>query len=219
MVFIFDFTGFEGIIFDMDGTLINSSHVWSNIDKEFLNKRGFDVPADYYKKVSTLNFDQGALYTIGRFKLSDSPEDVVAEWHSMAEKEYATNVFIKDNADEFLRYIKSLGIKIALATASTESLYTPVLKNNGIYDMFDFFATTAQVKRAKGYPDVYEFACEGISSTPSKCAVFEDIIEGIRGAKAGNFTAVACLDDHYIADWADMKNESDHYFKEYRELL
>lgn len=214
-----DFTQFKGIIFDLDGTLVNSSHVWSYIDEKFMAKRSIEIPGDYFKKVSSMNFNQAAQYTIERFGLNETVDSVTEEWYAMAENEYAHNVFIKPGADEFLRYIKSCGIKIALATASSEPLYSSVLKNNGVYDLFDFFASTDQVKRGKGFPDVYELACSEIALTPKDCAVFEDIIEGIQGAKAGSFTAVACLDKHYAADWEDMKREADFYFSDYRKLI
>ena len=166
-----------------------------------------------------MNFSQAARYTIERFGLSETAEDIIEEWYSMAENEYANNVLIKPGADTFLRYIKSNGTKIALATASSEPLYSSALKNNGIYDLFDFFATTEQVRRGKGFPDVYELASSGISLKPEECAVFEDIVEGVRGAKAGNFTAVACLDKHYAADWEEMKLIADFYFSDYRTLI
>lgn len=214
-----DFTKFKGIIFDMDGTLVNSSHVWSDIDRKFLQKRGLSVPDDYYKKVSAMDFQRAAEYTIKRFNLDEKPSDIIEEWTGYAENEYANNVFIKDNVDEFLDYIKSHGVKIALATASNERLYTAVLKNNGIYNMFDFFASTSQVSRGKGFPDVYEFACSNIELQPNECAVFEDIIEGVRGANAGKFTSIACLDDHYSDDWEAMKSEADFYFRNYSSLF
>lgn len=214
-----DLTKFKGIIFDLDGTLVDSSHVWSDIDQKFMKRRGIRIPDDYFKKVSCMNFSQAARYTIERFGLSETAEDIIKEWYSMAENEYANNVLIKPGADTFLRYIKSNGTKIALATASSEPLYSSALKNNGIYDLFDFFATTEQVRRGKGFPDVYELASSGISLKPEECAVFEDIVEGVRGAKAGNFTAVACLDKHYAADWEEMKLIADFYFSDYRTLI
>lgn len=213
-----NFSKFNGIIFDLDGTLIKSSHVWSDIDKKFMAKRGLKVPDDYFKAVSTMNFSEAAIFTNNLFKLNEKPEDIAAEWYEMAYDEYAHNIFLKEDAGDFLKGLNEKGIKIALATASSQELYEAVLKNNGVYHLFDFFASTNQVKRGKGYPDVYEFACVGLGLTPDKCAVFEDIIEGIRGAKAGGFTTVACLDKHYIADWDDMKRESDFYFEEYKNL-
>lgn len=214
-----DFRKFKGIIFDMDGTLIDSSHVWSRIDEMFMEKRGLAMPDDYYKKLSAMNFQQGAEYTIERFGLDEKPEDIVNEWFNNAVHEYENNVFTKDGVYEFLKFLKENGVKIALATASSESLYTVVLKSNGIYDMFDFFASTDLVERGKGFPDVYEYACKGIGLKPEDCAVFEDIIEGVRGAKAGNFTAVACLDKHYMIDWGLLIKEADYYFSNYNDFL
>lgn len=214
-----DFSKFKGIIFDLDGTLINSSHVWSDIDVRFLAKRGFDVPLNYFKVVSSMNFREAATYTKEYFHLDESIEEISAEWLSMAKDEYAHNILLKPGAEEFLKHLKGMNIKIALATASSKELYEAVLKNNKVYDFFDFFASTDQVSRGKGFPDVYEFACEGLGLKPNECAVFEDIIEGIRGANAGGFFSIACLDEHYIADWNDMKNEADFYFSEYSDLL
>lgn len=213
-----DFTKFGGIIFDLDGTLIKSNHVWSKIDKEFLGKRGFEVPKDYYKAVSVMNFDQAAKYTIKAFGLKEDVESIQKEWFDMAVYEYSNVIGLVSGADKFLKKLKDNNVKIALATASTKQLYEPVLKHNGIYDYFDFFASTEQVKRGKGFPDVYEYACRGLALEPEKCAVFEDIIEGIRGAKAGNFTAVACLNDHYGTDFDLIKKESDFYFTTYNEI-
>ena len=58
-----DFTKFKGIIFDLDGTLVESNGVWSQIDIDFLGKRGFAVPDDYGKVVSAMDFRQAAIYT------------------------------------------------------------------------------------------------------------------------------------------------------------
>lgn len=214
-----NFKDFKGMIFDLDGTLVKSSHVWSDIDKKFLGKRGIPVPKDYYKQISAMNFEQAARFTNEHFGLNESIEDIQKEWFDMAIYEYSNCVDQVEGADEFLRYIKENGVKIALATASNRSLYEPVLKRNGIYDYFDFFASTEQVKRGKGFPDVYEFAAKGLGLKPCECAVFEDILEGVRGAKAGNFTAVACLNAHYIDDFEKIKSEADLCFETYLELL
>jgi beta-phosphoglucomutase-like phosphatase (HAD superfamily) len=214
-----DFTKFTAAIFDLDGTLIESNHVWSKIDREFLGKRNIPVPEDYFKAVSTMNFRAAAEYTNERFGLGENIEDIMNEWHNMAIYEYSHVIQPVSGAVEFVKFLRGSGVKIALATASSPSLYEPVLKHIGIYDCFDFFASTEQVKRGKGYPDVYEFACENVSAKPESSVVLEDIPEGIRGAKAGGFTAVACLNSHYRDDWDRLKAEADTYFSDYAELM
>ncbi len=204
-----DIKDFKGHIFDLDGTLTRSNHVWSKIDEEFLGKRGIKVPEDYFKQVSALNFEQAAVYTNDRFSLGENIQDIMKEWFDMAVYEYTNVIELCGNAGEYVRKLKEQGRKIALATASTEELYKPVLKRNGILECFDCFVSTEQVKRGKGFPDVYELAAEKLGLDAKDCVVYEDIVEGIKGAKAGGFFAVACLNDHYSHDWDEMREIAD----------
>lgn len=214
-----NFRDFRGIIFDLDGTLIDSAHVWTDIDEKFLARRGITVPKDYCKAVSTMHFKAAAVYTNDIFGLNENPDDIVAEWYNMAIDEYSHNIFLKDGAENFLKKVKAIGIKIALATASARELYEAVLKNNGVFELFDFFASTDRVVRGKGFPDVYELACGELGLKPGDCAVFEDIIEGVLGAKAGGFTAVACLEGHFLGDCEKMKQEADFWFDSYNDII
>ena len=204
-----DIKDFKGHIFDLDGTLTRSNHVWSKIDEEFLGKRGIKVPEDYFKQVSAMNFEQAAVYTNDRFSLGENIQDIMKEWFDMAVYEYTNVIELCGNAGEYVRKLKEQGRKIALATASTEELYKPVLKRNGILDQFDCFVSTEQEKRGKGFPDVYELAAEKLGFESKNCVVYEDIVEGIKGAKAGGFFAVACLNDHYSHDWDEMREIAD----------
>lgn len=204
-----DIKDFKGHIFDLDGTLTRSNHVWSKIDEEFLGKRGIKVPEDYFKQVSAMNFEQAAVYTNDRFSLGENIQDIMKEWFDMAVYEYTNVIELCGNAGEYVRKLKEQGRKIALATASTEELYKPVLKRNGILDQFDCSVSTEQVKRGKGFPDVYELAAEKLGLEVKACVVYEDIVEGIKGAKAGGFFAVACLNDHYSHDWDEMREIAD----------
>lgn len=204
-----DIKDFKGHIFDLDGTLTKSNHVWSKIDEEFLGKRGIKVPEDYFKQVSAMNFEQAAVYTNDRFSLGENIQDIMKEWFDMAVYEYTNVIELCGNAGEYVRKLKEQGRKIALATASTEELYKPVLKRNGILECFDCFVSTEQVKRGKGFPDVYELAAEKLGLDAQDCVVYEDIVEGIKGAKAGGFFAVACLNDHYSHDWDEMREIAD----------
>ena len=204
-----DIKDFKGHIFDLDGTLTRSNHVWSKIDEEFLGKRGIKVPEDYFKQVSAMNFEQAAVYTNDRFSLGENIQNIMKEWFDMAVYEYTNVIELCGNAGEYVRKLKEQGRKIALATASTEELYKPVLKRNGILDQFDCFVSTEQVESGKGFPDVYELAAEKLGLEVKACVVYEDIVEGIKGAKAGGFFAVACLNDHYSHDWDEMREIAD----------
>ena len=209
---------FKGMIFDLDGTLIDSADVWRDIDIKFLKKRGIDIPDDYAKNVSAMNFRDAAEYTIRRFGFKESPEDLIEEWSQLALYEYTYNIKAKPHAAEFLRSVRARGIRTALATASNEALYTAVLKSNGLYDYIELFVSTEQVERGKGFPDVYELAAERLGLKAEECIVFEDIIEAIHGAKAGDFATAAVLNGHFPADDELMRREADICFTDYTEI-
>ena len=194
-----DFTKFKGIIFDLDGTLVESNGVWS----------------DYGKVVSAMDFRQAAIYTKERFGLPESIEQIGAQWRDMAVWHYTNDIAQVAGAADFVRYLHENGVKLALATASSKELYEPVLARHGMLGCFDFFATTEHVERGKGFPDIYLYAAENIGVKPCECAVFEDIIEAVCGAKMGGFTVCARLNEHYRADSARL---NEHYRADSEEI-
>ena len=76
---------FDGVIFDLDGTLLDSVRSWADIDREFLGSYGFSVPDDYMDAVMSLTFRETAEYTIRRFGLRDTPEAIMERWTQMAQ--------------------------------------------------------------------------------------------------------------------------------------
>ena len=109
----------KGAIFDLDGTLLDSSWVWDKVDVRFLGERGFEVPADYVDAISPLGAKRAAVYTIERFGLYDeNPDEIVREWIEMAKQEYANEVICKPLAKEYLENLHRRGIKMAVATSS-----------------------------------------------------------------------------------------------------
>ncbi len=208
----------KGAIFDLDGTLLDSMGVWRQIDIDFLGKRGLMVPIDYLQAITAMNFEVAADYTITRFKLPETPADIIAEWMTMAAHQYAHEVQLKPYVIEYLKQLKARDIKIAAATSSDRQLFEPCLKNNCIYEYFDAFAVTSEVKRTKGFPDVYEKAADRLALEASECVVYEDIYKGIEGAKMGGFYAVGVEDEHSHYEKDMIKRDADYYIESFLEL-
>lgn len=209
----------KGAIFDLDGTLVDSMYVWQKVDVDFLSRRGFDVPADYSKIIKTMHFETAARYTIERFNLDETADEVISEWLNMAVNEYRYNVKLKTKAKELLQKLYKTGIKIAMATSSNPMLTEPVLENNGVLDLFSAVCYTSQVGRDKSNPDVYLLAAKSIDVSPTECVVFEDIINGIRGAKKANMKTVAVYDKESENEIELLKLEADLYIKSFEEVL
>lgn len=209
----------EGAIFDLDGTLLDSSWVWDMVDVKFLGDRGFAVPDDYVEAISPLGAERAAVYTIERFGLDENPQDIVREWFDMAKKEYADEVVCKPFARDYIKSIYNRGVKLAVATSSDRELFMATLGREGILRYFEHIVTVDEVERGKGYPDIYEEAARRLKINPSRCAVFEDIMTGVSGAKMGEFHVVAVQDKKSEPNKEKIKKMADLYIENFKELL
>ena len=210
---------FKCAVFDLDGTVLDSTDVWYQIDKEFFEARGLVIPPDYAKTISPMGFERAAEYTIETFSLPETKSQVMEEWNYMAQQKFEKNVGLKDGAYEYLNYLKSKDIKLCIATASHEELFVPALKRNGVYDLFDCITTLKEVNRGKGFPDVYIKSAQKAGENVEDCVVFEDLLAGIRGALKGGFFTVAVYDKNSEKDFADIKKISNKVIHSFLELM
>ena len=187
---------FEAAIFDLDGTLLDSMYVWKHIDEVFFEKRGMTAPEDYGRALAGKSYRESAEYTIERFGFAESWEEIVREWTDMAIEEYSCHVRLKPCAREYLLALRESGVKLAVATALPEYLYKPCLEHLGVIDWFDALCSTDETGgRGKAKGEVFLLAAKRLGVAPEKCAVFEDVYEGVCGAKYAGMKAYCVKDD------------------------
>jgi len=210
---------FRGAIFDLDGTIFESMHVWRQIDVDFLGKRGLDVPTDYLDKIVSMNFDEAAEFTINRFGFSETKDEIINEWFDMAVYAYGHDVGFKPHAKEYLDYLKSKNIPLAVATSSAEQLYLATFQNLGLMSYFDVIVTAQEVGSGKNKPDVYLEAARRLDLPPGECVVFEDIYNGMLSAKSAGFFTVIMEDESSKNYFDKLKQEADIYITDFSQIL
>ena len=199
-------------IIDLDGTILDSLGMWSQIDRDFLEiRRGIAVPDDYARTIAPMTYRETAEYTVARFGLPDDPADLMAEWDEMAEEQYRLHVRLKPYAREFLTRLRNEGVTTVLCTSSPESYYRPALERLGVYGLFDAFATTGEAGVSKSEPDVFLLAAARASAEPRFCTVFEDIPAAVMGAKKAGMATVGVYDPRSAGDEALMRRLCDRY--------
>lgn len=186
---------FDAAIFDLDGTLLDSMYVWHHIDDVYFARRGMKTPPDYGRALAGLSYRESAEYTKARFGFPEPWEEIVQEWTNLAREEYAERVPLKKGAREYLTFLKAAGVKLAVATALPEYLYRPCLEHLGVLDMFEALCSTDETGgRGKKNGEVFLLAASRLGMEPERCAVFEDTLEGLRGAKKAGMLAYCSKD-------------------------
>ncbi|MDD7267652.1 MAG: HAD family phosphatase [Lachnospiraceae bacterium] len=210
---------FKGVIMDLDGTVLDSAHVWSRVDEIFLQRRGFAVPDDYMEAISTIGFSRAADYTITRFRLNEEPQAIMAEWLALAGEAYANDVGLKPGVYAYLEHLQRLQIPVAVATSNHPDLYRSALDRNGITRFFSAHTVAAEVKTGKDQPDIYHLAASKLGLAASDCLVFEDIVEAARGAKKAGAAVIGVFDIAVKQHFEMLRQVTDRVIYDFRELI
>lgn len=206
------------IIFDMDGTLIDSMWVWEDIDREYLARFGLDMPENLQEAIAGISITQTAIYFKETFGIGDSVEKIIGDWDEMAYDKYSREIPLKPGTREFLQRLSARGIRLAIATSSSRRLTEAVLAAHNIRDYFEVVLTGEDIHKGKPDPDVYLEAAERLGIPADQCLVFEDIPYGIMAAKNAHMTCIAVEDDFSAADREEKRRLADGYIQDYFEI-
>lgn len=209
----------DAVIFDLDGTLIDSMWLWKNIDIEYLARFGIEFPEDLQRCIEGMSFSETAVYFKQRFNLPDSLEKIKSDWNQMAWDKYLYEVPLKEGVKEFLDYLKELKLPLGIATSNSRELVELVLNKHNISGYFSSIRTSCEVDRGKPYPDIYLLVAKDLGVKPEKCLVFEDVIQGVIAGKSANMKVCAVYDDYSKSDDEEKKKLADYYIRSMKELL
>lgn len=199
----------KAYIFDLDGTLLDSMAVWEQIDFDFLSKRGREVPPDYIDTICSLSFPEAAAYTIKRFNLAESVEELLCEWNEMAVDAYGNTVELKPSARAYLLALKKCKVKLGIATSLPAKLYEPVLQHHHIRELFDIICSTDEVVNGKTHPDIFYLAANKLGISPAECMMFEDNLQAVRSAKTAGMVVYGVYDESAKEQWAEITEIAD----------
>ncbi len=205
--------------FDLDGTLLDSNGVWAKVDDDFLRRRGFTATPEYTFTVSHSIFPVAAQYTKEYCNLSESPEEIMAEWRSMAYDAYAHTIPLKPGARALLDKLRSQGERMALLTASLPELCRAAMDRHGLTSCFEGMFFSQEVGLEKRDPAVYPLAAKRFGFSPEDCVLFEDGPHNCAAARAAGFHVVGVYDNFFGQDWDELVQNSHRAVKSLEELL
>ncbi len=212
-------TNISGVLFDLDGTLVDSMWMWKQIDIEYLAKKNVPMPEDLQRSIEGRSFYETAVYFKERFSLKEDTRQIMDEWNEMAADMYGHRVPLKRGAREFLKYLKDNGFKTGISTSNSKYLTGIALNAHGILAYFDCIRAGCNEISGKPAPDVYLLSAEDLGLKPENCLVFEDLVAGIMAGKAAGMKVCAIWDDFSDYQLDEKKSLADYYIHDYYELL
>ncbi len=213
------FTDIKAIIFDLDGTLIDSMHVWKQIDIEYMDNKGLELPDDLQTHIEGMSFTETAMYFKDRFGIVDTIEDIKLEWHGMAKHHYRHKICLKEGVEDIIDFFNDKGMKLGIGTSNSQALTKEILQKHGIYDYFDVIVTSCEVEKGKPHPDVFLKVAALLNVSPEQCIVFEDTYAGVLAAKRAGMKVIAVEDEASLPNKDEIVKLADKYISNFIELV
>lgn len=208
----------KGIIFDMDGTLLDSMPEWKRAAENFLARYGIVPDAEIYDFFMTHPVFEVGEYLKHRFALHGTAKELAEEINAAVEDAYIHNIQPKPHVLQMLEFLKSKGVKMAVATASDRHLAQAVFRRTGILPYLDGIVTCSDVGRGKSHPDVYYAAAELLGIEKENTAVMEDALyAAVTAAKAG-FFVIGVKEDTMSGDEPELKETVHLYIEDAKEI-
>jgi HAD superfamily hydrolase (TIGR01509 family) len=168
----------SAILFDMDGTLVDSEPLWLQAEVEIMHEVGCIWTAE--DQIACLGGPTAKTEKMMQDKSGNQmPDGYFGEQlDNLMEKKLASDLRIYDGARELINECKDYGLKVALVTASGSRLMNVVLQSFP-KDIFDVVISGDDVENSKPNPEPYLKAAQGLSVDITSCVVIEDSVTGV----------------------------------------
>lgn len=208
----------DGAIFDLDGTVLDSMHIWSEIGLLFLKNKGIEPPPGIEDEFVKMSMVQAAEYYIKNIDPKATVMDIVNEVNALVQDFYFNEVIKKDGVTEFLEFLKNKGVKMCIATATDKHLVKKALERNGLLDYFTEIFTCSSVGAGKDTPVIYNVALEHLGTSKENTYIFEDALYAIETAKNAGYKIIGINDVSEKSSPEEVKKLCDYYVNDYTEI-
>jgi HAD superfamily hydrolase (TIGR01509 family) len=180
----------DAVVFDLDGLLLDSEHLWDETREELARERGGRWHDRAQADMMGMSSPEWSRYMHDRIGLAESPEEIAAEVVRRMESRYGEQLPLVPGAREAVERLAAHW-PLGLASSSNRPLIDLALEVAGLRPFFEATVSSEEVERGKPAPDVYFEAAGRLGVDPSRAAAIEDSQSGILSARAAGMRVVA----------------------------
>ena len=208
----------RGAIFDLDGTLLDSSPYWDKAPAIYLASLGKKAKPSLAKTLFSMTLAEASDFMTGEYGLRQTPQEIADGVNAAMERFYREETPLKRGVDALLEALKARRIPLAVASVTDRHLVKAALRRHGVLEHFTAVVDTAEVGVGKHEPDVYLRAAERMGCLPGETLVFEDALHALCTAKRAGFRTVGVYDAASEDLQAQIRSVSDYYLHSFSDL-
>ncbi len=200
----------RGAIFDADGTLIDSMHIWRELGARYLESLNITAEENLSRVLYPMSLEQSCRYLKERYSLRESEAGIMSGILGIIEGFYRDEVMLKDGVRVFLDGLRRRNIPLVIATSGDRDLLTSALTRNGVAEYFEEIFTCTELFTTKHEPDIYIACAEFLGLSPEYIGVFEDALFAVETAKRAGFVTFGVKDESNVQQWEIIRAISDY---------
>lgn len=208
----------KGVVFDVDGVLLNSMPVWENLGELYLNRLGVEAEKDLGEILFSMSLEEGAEYLITQYGIDKSVEEVVNGLNQEVRNFYEEKVPLKEGVRQYLSEFRERKIPMVIATSGERKNAEAALRRLKVLSYFRGIYTCSEIGIGKDQPDIYFAAALQLDTDPWETWVFEDAYHALRTAHNAGFKTAAVYDQSNDRNLAQIWNTADIYLPEFKDF-
>lgn len=201
----------KGVIFDADGTLLDSMEIWVKVTPDYLAKLGHTLTVEMQKKLYSMSLEEGSRFIHDEFNLEPTPDQIKKSILDTIADFYTNTVQLKAGVYEYIQKLAAQNIPMCVASAGNKELMEAAFTRLGVLKNFKTILTCTELNVNKAVPDIFNKAAEILGTKPEETAVFEDSLLAVKTARAAGFIVGGVKDIFNGDDIPEIKKHS-HFF-------
>lgn len=206
------------LIFDMDGTLVDSMPEWSKEMINILVENNIEVPDKFVENIVTKGAKEIADVYIS-MGVKASNEEMLEKYQDFAFHKYETSIPAKPNAYEVISKLKEKGYSINVLSSTSKPLIDVCFKRLKMFDFFDNVWSCNYFNCSKADPKIYLEIAKSLNTDISNCALIDDSINALKTAKVAGMNVYGIYDEFSKYNEEKIRGFADGYFTNLLEIL